>query len=1237
MPKPDGTQRAYTLRLQGPPAAVGDEWKDRLWTTHIFLNRAAAFWGEVLLAFRAGVPFQEAEVQDPEEKSWRRKICALSWLNVESAPVCKTWLPETVVDNPLTSLGRILKEQGAEAALVSEWLQTCEPCLQARIRDGARWINRFESWKRFAGFTTKEDRDDLIGRILGSDDDFFARKPKDKNQATIARHWLTERFGIGKGSDYSVLAQSYETIAERARSALAEGDAEFAAIRALVANGDVKIRRGSSTWNTLEGLDRGSGLDGLRKLADDASKDAIKAKNQRGVKGHRRYSDEIMRYFTACFEISYRFPRDGKMGDLYDEFPVVLAHAARMVRKHHSWVKLQEQNRQEFATQREFRRTLNAEAVTVLDEYCEQRTVETGASEDYRIRRGAISGWKEVVQEWNGCASADARLAAVRNLQGSLEKFGDARLFEHLASDSMKHAWADGAELLKKYVDGTEAEYKASRFKVPAFRHPDPCLHPIFCEYGKSQWPILYQARKSRNSLDRGVKLLTLGQNQLRTVELRWQSKRLAAEIFGSQEGSAVPRVTRVARSLSATPACHASGVFEPDWNGRLQASRSNLQDLYRRCQSQRLSSDQIDPEVARSLTWFLTFSPQLTPQKPRVRPTQAPAKRGFKVQPHFAGQKIRVLSVDLGIRVAASCSVWQTMSEAEVKEILEADPPPNQISVSVRRENRTTFFRRIAAPVTATGDPHPAGWARLDRQFLVRLPGEDRPARRLSDSEVQSLMDGCPWFSGSIEPMDIVLENLLTDTRRELFWHGNRAKLVQALKGADAGYLARCLAAWLARCHVPDKRGDEARSVWEGCFSEKWSTAASRDSRTALASRCAETLLNDRAQRLHIAERFAAAWTQHDATWPQRLKKLRQVVAPREKDIGGDRTRLRGMGGLSMRRIGNVRALYELSRAFKNRPNLDSLKPAPDRMRDETPFARRLKLIHERLRENRVKVLASRIIEAALGMGAEPKRGHKRAQAPSENPRHAKCDAVVIEDLTQYGTSEVRTRRENRMLMSWSKSKLKKQLQDGCDLYGLRLHQVSPAYTSYFDFRTGVAGERCEFVSRDAWQTPRWKKFLEKEQENKTELARLLASSIRKLSAPSDGILVPQRGGVLFVPAEAGARTKVLHADLNASANIGLRALLDPDWPLTWTVVQMDRATGKAAGGPYQGWELADSFEGPSGAARKKKKGDSDAPAVNVFRMKPSSVMSTGWQYYSDFKEELRRQVLRAIDPAPF
>ncbi len=193
----------------------------------------------------------------------------------------------------------------------------------------------------------------------------------------------------------------------------------------------------------------------------------------------------------------------------------MLDHAARRVSVAHSWIKLAEGNRQGFrrdAKRLEILNKAHADAYERLVRLCEDRSTATNALDAYRIRRGAISDWERVVKAWSrkDCVTPEDRMAAAREVHADPEneKPGDIQLYDALAGEDACCVWrvAGGADpkILKDYVAGTDAKARQARFKVPAYRHPDPLRHPVFCDFGVSRWGIdfaVHRAYKGRASL----------------------------------------------------------------------------------------------------------------------------------------------------------------------------------------------------------------------------------------------------------------------------------------------------------------------------------------------------------------------------------------------------------------------------------------------------------------------------------------------------------------------------------------------------------------------------------------------------------------------------------------------------------------------------------------------------------------------------------------------------------------
>jgi IS605 OrfB family transposase len=335
------------------------------------------------------------------------------------------------------------------------------------------------------------------------------------------------------------------------------------------------------------------------------------------------------------------------------------------------------------------------------------------------------------------------------------------------------------------------------------------------------------------------------------------------------------------------------------------------------------------------------------------------------------------------------------------------------------------------------------------------------------------------------------------------------------------------------------------------------------------------------------IRGKLSSLWEKRSMEWGKRLRWLRDWVIPRfSKRTKGERVRLaRKVGGLSLDRIATIRGVYQVMRAYASRPEPTNLragverleKAAAQKLRPE--FGRRMLAKMERLRENRVKQIASRIVEAALGVGSEDRlhwdKGRKRPSATIADPRFAPCHAVVIENLENYRPDDKRTRRENRGLMNWAARAVHKYLVEGCELHGLYLRQVSPSYTSRQDSRTGSPGLRCndipvkELTNPEGWIGKLVARAEEAAKEGaaspRQKLLVTLAEAARSGELTSSAVRILAPGGQLFVAADSSSSAaQGIHADMNAAANIGLVSLLDPDWPAAWWRLPCKAATGE-------------------------------------------------------------------------
>ncbi len=1309
-------------------------------------------------------------------------------------------------DKVLTALRSILAGRKLGNRAIESWVEDCADSLSARIRDDAVWINRsamFDTAKREIGSSlTRDEVWDILEPFFGSREAYFAgvelteedssAEEKAKDLVQKAGQWLSSRFGTGTGADFESMSKVYAAMAKWAKGARAFASGTNA-VRSLAeslasfqpetnnASGILRLISGpgykSATRNIVkswEGRTAAVSRKDLKKLEETATKDEGKARANVGGKGRRPWSDRVLEHVERACGFTY-LQSDGPAR--HKEFSVMLDHAARRVSIGHSWIKRAEAERRRFEADAQRLGKVPAAAAAWLDAYVQERSGSAGG--EYRIRRRAVEGWDEILKRWKRptCVSAEDRVAAAREVQADpeIDKFGDIQLFEALASDDALCVWRNSNDVapdrLKDYVFAHDARFKQRRFKVPAYRHPDALRHPVFGDFGNSRWKVEYSALEAAKAArgnrrisaqdaewighPRAIRMGLWNGGAVNDFDLRWSCKRLSADLALRQPAHngqvrSVSRADRLGRAASGikpgeTPS--PAGLFsQAEWNARLQAPRSQLNDLAAYLDRNGGRWDDKAKRMRDRLAWLVTFSAKLECRGPFIDYAARHginANRKGEYYPNADRNKtdnreghaklmlsrlpgLRVLSVDLGHRFAAAGAVWETLSRAELKKeiagrsMMDDGAGGSGLYLHTRHTDRAgkerkTVYRRIGSDELPDRSDHPAPWARLDRQFFIKLQGEERPARMASEAEyeyVRQLEDDLHYARGERTPLPWQVDQLMAEAvrtvRLALRRHGDAARLAfgltseyKPMPGArrfwftkpqdddleplkDAGkktanravkhteYLQDLLCLWHDIAVSARWRDDDALSCWNNyvqpliqrapfteppplqaqdvndtkkverrkkqveCWKVVWEQLraplqrrteeqeegaerrerkADREAVRGLLAPVAEALRNDPQKRSELATKWNARWEADDTCWPGRLKRLRRWLLPRglrarlveTQEETNVRKARRGaamnVGGLSLTRLAT---LTEFRRQVQV-GYFTRLKPDGTKAEIAREFGQRMLEAVDRMREQRVKQIASRIVEAALGVGIErdrvwddekkkwryPKRPrdllyHEDEQGIAHgHPRFKACHAVVIESLRNYRPDELQTRRENRALMNWSAGKVRKYLEEACQLHGLHLREVMPNYTSRQCSRTGLPGLRCDDVPIDEFLTaPWWNKAVnaaaKRLQENGTDsLDRLLVALREKWSGATESdkcsqrtLRLPRAGGDLFVAAPpngaatAGDRHRgALQADLNAAANIGLRALLDPDFPGRWWYIPCieDKAAGTA------------------------------------------------------------------------
>lgn len=1442
------TQRAYTLRLRG---ATKDDnsWRDAIWKTHVAVNKGAKVFGDWLLTLRGGLDHNLASdsfgKKTPSETEIRNRkiLLALSWLSVESregAPADYI-IPATDTED---TLKEILHGRGVIGKDADEWVAMAAPSLTAAIRDDAVWVNRSKAFDSFAkkmpsgfdrtsasavifGFFGKPEAYFFIEAANTSDGDEpgAEEKPptgKDVDEpadfSNTARSWLSANWGSGEKADTEHVVGTLQRIGKTDLTSF-DGDEPEALLRFLVTCCNGQIDPTTDKVTLLKTIGKLIGWKGapsmgrkaLEKVAESrqVTQELIDNLQDKFLSEATDKSEDIGKVIPewirqlrpqieGAIGITFRAPTsDDRERDLIGEYSVLLDHAARRVSIAHSWIKWAEAERQRFEDDAMKKNNIPSAVRDWLDDFCQKRSQTSGAENQYLIRKRALEGWKEIVAAWStqSCKTRDDRVQRAREKQDELDKFGDINLFERLADDDARVVWESGPDHLINYSAAQVAGHNQQRFKVPAYRHPEPLKHPVFCDFGNSRWSISFDiheavkkatksaakpAKKKASSNaevtgeipstdDRTLLLGLWNGNSVGDRQLRFASKRLQWDITSplpnAGEKTEVVRADRFGRAATGaaiTESVLAKSIFEQDyWNGRLQAPRAQLDRLAHYLERKGLdwTEESRWDGKARALrdriNWLITFSAKLTPQKgpwleyadanglklyskpsddgayPFSRPGQdKQEKRGSMARLVLCRlPDLRVLSVDLGHRFGAVCAVWHTLSGEQFQRECKAarnegaevtvrdlychikfpKKKSNNPSKKQQKEGKDDFhpiriYRRIGGDLLPDGSPHPAPWARLERQFTIKLQGEDRKTRRATADEMNRVRN----FEAEIglvrradEKLPIRVDELISQTVRNgrlaLQRHGRRAKIAwgfltdeQHLPGgrfapltADARkeLYENTLRDWADLATDSRWRDTASRELWEIHVQihlkdpQVEETRQGREDRLAsmkdgIAS-VAQKLVTDASLRSKLHQVWATRWHTDNKNWKERLRWLHDWILPRgiRKERKDKLKMVRGMGGLSVERINSIKALYQIQKAYRTRPEPgDPRKNVPQKGDNSlNKFGQSILDTLEELRTQRVKQLASRIVEAALGIGIEPKiKGPKDVRRPRErikDSRFVPCHAVVIENLQNYRPDELQTRRENRMLMSWASAKVRKALQDHCYLYGLHLREVSPNYTSRQDSRTGAPGVRCTDVSvHDFLTSPLWRKAVSRAKENigkgntGSELDRYLegldnslqkewGSKSREERNQARPVRIPRKGGDLFVSADKDSpAAKGLQADLNAAANIGLRALLDPDWPGAWWYVPCDPKTNIPVKEKVLGSvAFADSklplvpVQEESESAKSKRgrtRGAKEKTVINWWRDLSAEPVGpgNGWKNYGEYQNRTQFRVVQNL-----
>lgn len=1338
----------------------------------------------------------------PEEIKNRRILLALSWLSVEDESGAQS-NPDFIVacgdggkrrkdsqqernSRLAEALRGILQSRNVPSGEIGDpqtpgtWLGDCAQSLFAAIRPDAVWVNRSaiftQACATFQGLDSRYATEKILS-FFGPQEEYFKiadsaeKEPSsgsDDDGADFrqrARQWMSTNFGTGEKSDTHRIGTALEKLANcdlngcagmtksklKARLSMALGtdnsDGSEEKLRVAIGWSTGRPSKGRLAVQNLPEIVTDETLRILQKKFAEEAAEKLRSAPSRNVP---LWIAQFQKHIEGRVGVPYVCARN-----LIGEYSVMLDHAARRVSIVHSWIKRAEGERRSFEVNAGKIQSIPEAARKWLDGFSETRSNSTGASVGYRIRPRAVEGWDVIVQRWSqkGCDTPLQRIVAARAVQADWDegkKFGDIQLFEALASDEAKVVWKiDGKSdpsLLVAYAAARDAAARQVRFKVPAYRHPDALLHPVFCDFGNSRWDIRFavhdreRVRTSGKKISKqptdshGLRMGLWNGDGIDPYDMRWESKRLSRDLalddLGRSDTAPVTIGSRFGRAAAPpnSPVAILNVFDENDWNGRLQLPRAQLDRIALLLDRNKVEAAE---RLRHGLDWFLTFSPRLQPSGPfhefatlfAIKPNRGGeyfpnaehnrnAKREGKAKLILSRLPgLRVLSVDLGHRFAAACAVWEALSapdfakEIDGRDYISGGTGSANLYLHTHHKDetgkeRTTIYRRIGEDTLPNGTPHPAPWARLDRQFLIKLQGEERSGRKATKDELGEICRmeesfGRQRQSGEVLPtwVEQSMSHAVRTARLALRRHGDRARIAFAMQAeykpmpGDRKYHFSVNGTADGFDDAPEQRRQkhiefiqDALLQWHNLFSSKgWQDEAARElwqehiatlpgyqapdsigeeisgperekkhkANLERLSGAAEALLQDAALRFWLNGAWKSRWESDDLALRGYLRRLQDWLRP---GAGQNAKMTRNVGGLSLTRLATLTELRrKVQVGFFTRLHPDGKKESVTEQ-----FGQKTLNAIEQMREQRVKQLASRIVEAALGLGRMKQTAGPDRQRPCERT-DMPCHAVVIESLRNYRPDELQTRRENRALMDWSSGKVRKYLAESCQLYGLHLREVPPNYTSRQCSRTGMPGIRCADVPVEQFRTAQfWRKVVNSAKKRIAQGGTAaedkffcdLEEAFGNISDSKTTLRLPRKGGDLFVAAPAWdelVRTnkalskldtlkRAIQADLNAAANIGLRALLDPDFLGTWWYVPCSAKDGKAAQDKVKGSACFGGSEGAFLSVPKKSAEKRDV--VNAWRDLSALPLTDGseWKNTTAYWNDVRARSLRLL-----
>lgn len=352
---------------------------------------------------------------------------------------------------------------------------------------------------------------------------------------------------------------------------------------------------------------------------------------------------------------------------------------------------------------------------------------------DYRLLRRSIRGWDRLCERWQNSSdkTPDALWLIASELQTELKGgFGDPTFFRWLTKSENHFIWDRDKDVINLFVSFNGLQDKFERSKTHAdFTIPDPVFHPLWVRYGgqesqthkyritpcgkdaKFEISIKTLAKQGNTIIENQLECLLADSKQFSTVEVltykdvpdsiysqyksqkndkkaqwvKWSDPGSGHKFYGKTGGAKLQFDRPTLEKNSKKPACLTAGSFGSAFINITMDLIPIVQDF-----------SQVDkafkkykPKEENSPRMVSNFNED---QLSTFVQTQA----DFGINGLESG--LRVMTVDLGLRSFAACSIFELSNEK-----------PNK--------------KGLIFPVADTSSPV---WAIHQRSFLLRLSGEE-------------------------------------------------------------------------------------------------------------------------------------------------------------------------------------------------------------------------------------------------------------------------------------------------------------------------------------------------------------------------------------------------------------------------------------------------------------------------------------------------------------------------------